>query len=119
MLWPERLQWLARGYRTVIFIELACVDCGVWRCGIEQEQEYYFCPGCQRPSKVYLMAEGITSRDLPFPWKRIEPPLALKYRRILMNEPDELFVRVTPSATLKMLKRPRGRPRKAWAQPAP
>jgi hypothetical protein len=69
-----RLGLLALGYRRIIFLELACVTCGDFRTGIEEEAEFYFCPRCQKASKIVLIGEGYTRRA-QIPWEQVWGPL--------------------------------------------
>jgi len=82
--WEEKLFWLARGYTTVIYVDLFC--CGVWRTGFQSEQEQYQCPQCSRPAKIAIIAEGVTRRSLPFPWMQVDKPLSAKVRGLIMMD---------------------------------
>ena len=70
-----RLGLLALGYQKVLWLHLHCASHGVYRLGLGEEQEQYFCPTCQQPCKVSVLAEGFTKQPLPFAPELIDEPL--------------------------------------------
>jgi hypothetical protein len=56
-----RLGLLALGYQRVLWLHLHCATHGVYRLGLGEEEEQYFCPTCQQPCEVSLLAEASRS----------------------------------------------------------
>ena len=72
----ERLGLQALGYRKVLYCELFCIRCGDWRGVLEEEQENYNCPLCQRPSKISILCEKAFTRQPAIPWEQVAKPFA-------------------------------------------
>ena len=70
-----RLGLLALGYQKVLWLHLHCASHGVYRLGLPEEQEQYFCPVCLQACKVSVLAEGFTKQALPFAPELIDAPL--------------------------------------------
>jgi hypothetical protein len=72
----EALGLMALGYRPVIYIELSCPDCGVWRIGLEPEQSPS-CPSCEYKAEwtCYELASGFTRQSLPIVEKYLAAPI--------------------------------------------
>jgi hypothetical protein len=63
--WDQlRLQLLARGYRQITYIELACPRDGDFRGSIDPDYDAltYPCPKCNAPSEYAMLGRGFTRR---------------------------------------------------------
>jgi len=81
-----RLGLLSYGYSRVLFFETHCPQDGIWRIGVAEEQESYFCPKCSEPCKTKFLAEGFTKRVLPLEPQFIEKPLRAWVRKLIMTD---------------------------------
>jgi len=46
------LFWISKGYRPYVTLEICCIQHGIFRGELPEEQEEYACPMCAVRSKV-------------------------------------------------------------------
>jgi hypothetical protein len=65
----ERLEWIAKGFHPVVFLELDC--CARWRATSTEAftaVRKYPCPKCHHLTTARILGEGLTKRDATCPF---------------------------------------------------
>src|SRR5207253_1552414 len=68
---------------------VTCIQHGMYRIGIAEEQDEYPCPVCQKSCKAAVIATGLTRDTLPTLPRLIIKALSLKSRAMLLVEEPE------------------------------
>jgi hypothetical protein len=88
-----RIEMLKHGFSEVHFLELFCLTCGSWRCGIEFPQPEIACPKCGVLKRASYFGCSGFSRT-PGKWERFRAPFSPGALGFLFAKPVDEVARL-------------------------